>query len=1569
MCKIHVNKLLVSILILLVKVYICAVNPITRFLNFCVCCILFSTTLFAQAPTNQDCPNAIPICNLVYSTTLSYSGTGNIPNEINSGSSCLLSGEKNDVWYTFTTPFFGNLNFTITPNNPLDDYDWAVYNLTTATCADIFTNPAIEVSCNYAPNLGCGGVTGPNNNTAGPCGGQNNPSIPVTPGQTYVINVSNYSATQSGYTIDFSASTGSIFDVYPPMLLTTTPITCGSTSITLTFNENITCNSVQPTDFVLTGPGGPFTITSVTSTGCASGADYSKVYTVTFSPAISVSGVYNFAIVSPVQDLCGNNISVPTNKAILINGATVTEQHTNNDCNGDNDGSITLTPAGVGPFTYQWSPNVSTTNTASNLAAGTYTITVTPSNGACNALATINITEPTAMSVQSQNIDSAMCGSASGSIAVVMTGGTAPYQYQWSPSGGTAATANNLTPGNYTLDVTDANGCDFSQTFTVYNKNNIAVNVNGINNVNCKNGSDGGITLNVNGASAGVTYLWSNGATTKDLTNVPAGIYTVTVTDGLCQTVIPNLLITEPATALSVSTTATATTCGQNNGSITVNASGGTGALSYQWAPSGSGSASTSLASGVYVITVTDANGCTAVRNVNVAASTNPNATINYIRQTVLCHNDANGSAIISVTSGTAPYTYLWSGGMGTAASNSSLSPGNYVVTVTDNAGCTTTAVVTINNAPQLVLTAGAVQHVKCYGQNSGSATYVGSGGTGALTYQWSPSGGTGTTASNLSAGTYTVLLTDANSCTVSSSVVIQQPAAALSNQFTATATTCGLSNGAATATVAGGTPPYSYLWSNNATTGTATALAAGTYTVTITDANQCTLTQSTSIAPSSAPAIANTNIQNLTCAGAGNGSIAIQVSGGVQPYTYQWSNNVSTTNNASSLNAGNYTVTITDQSGCTTSATYSVTSPANITVQLISSQNVDCYGDATGALQIAASGGTGTLNYTWSNGGNGAGIAALTAGSYSVTVTDQNNCTAQQTYNISQPASALTSVTTANNTSCGLNNGTALTTPAGGTAPYKYLWSTGSNAAQINNLASGTYTVIVSDFLNCSVTQSATVQPSTAVAIQNTSQSNVTCNGGNDGAASVAVSGGIAPYTYQWTGGQSTASIQNLNAGSYTVIITDQEGCTETTSFTITQPAAIVVTLPATQTVCELQNTTVAPQITGGTAPYQYLWSDGSTQDTLSVNPSTGSNYLLTVTDDNGCTASATTAINIYPQLTLAAFNSYSVCENSTVSLTANVSGGNGVYTYNWDNGASSNKTYSKLFTASATVSLTVSDGCNYTTSASVPVNVVPNPVIIFTAENTAGCIPLTVNFTDSSQAVAGSVYTWNTGAGNPPHQGGNFQITYAQAGIYYPELTITTPAPESCTATKKMTDGIQALELPVADFKFDPEEPTILNPYVSFVNLSQFATSYVWDFGDGSTSSEENPLHHYNLIGTYEVLLTASNSYCEDTALRTLEVTEQYSFYIPNSFTPNTDGKNDLFEAYGTNITSANIAVFNRWGMKVFESSVMPFSWNGKKMNSGEDLPQGIYVYTVKLTDKTGHSHSYNGTVALIR
>ncbi|MCE2773595.1 MAG: hypothetical protein LW750_09185, partial [Bacteroidetes bacterium] len=186
------------------------------------------TGLFAQTPTNQDCLAAIPICQNVYSTQQSYSGTGNYPNEINSNISCLGTGELNSVWYTFTVQQSGNLNFTITPNNSADDYDWAVYNLTNATCAQIFTNPALQVSCNYSATPGNTGPTGASTQTSqGAAGTPFNAQIPVQQGQTYVINISNFSSTQFGYTINFGASSAVIFDQIPPQILTVNNPGCG----------------------------------------------------------------------------------------------------------------------------------------------------------------------------------------------------------------------------------------------------------------------------------------------------------------------------------------------------------------------------------------------------------------------------------------------------------------------------------------------------------------------------------------------------------------------------------------------------------------------------------------------------------------------------------------------------------------------------------------------------------------------------------------------------------------------------------------------------------------------------------------------------------------------------------------------------------------------------------------------------------------------------------------------------------------------------------------------------------------------------------------------------------------------------------------------------------------------------------------------------------------------------------------------------------------------------------------------------------------------------------------------
>ncbi len=2009
--------------------YICHMKPKIKLSSAAIALLCISLNTFAQVPTNQDCLNAIPICNNTYSTTISYSGTGNYPNEINNGISCLGSGEKNDVWYTFTTPFFGNLNFTITPNNPTDDYDWAVYNLTTNGCADIFTNPGMSIRCNYAPNLGCGGTTGPNNNTGGPCGGQNETSMPVTPGQTYVINVSNFSSTQSGYLIDFNASTAGIFDVFPPALNNSTTPACGSTSITWTFNENVTCASVQPSDFVLTGPGGPYTITSITSAACATGAAYGKSYTINFTPAIAFSGAYNLALVSPVTDLCGNNFSpLPYNKAYSVTGVNLVKNHTDVTCPGDDDGTITLNAVGVGPFTYQWSPNVSTTNTATGLPAGVYTITVTPSNASCPGQATITVIENLPVTLQSQNIVASGCSTPIGSIAITPTGGVGPYTYQWSPSGGTGATASNLASGNYTLTVTDTKGCDMTQMFVVPSVNGLNVSVASLQNVKCKNGTDGAINTSVTGATGAVTYLWSNSAVTANLTNIPAGTYSVTVTEGICTATIQNILVNEPANALTSTPLPVATTCGNNNGSASMNASGGTGAYTYIWSPSGSGSVANNLTSGNYTVTITDANLCTLTKNFSIGASTAPvpsvaytrqtvscfggnngNATVNvaggagpysyqwsgglgtgnnknnltagnytvtvtdalnctatvsvsinapaqltavsaniqnvkcfglstgsaginasggtgaltyqwspaggsaavasnlaagaytvtvtdanactkvvnlnitqpvsalqsltnstatscgnsngiagvtpsggtgpytylwsnaaltanigsltsgnytvtitdanlciliknfniapssapvpavaYSQQTVSCFGGSNGNATVNVAGGVGPYSYQWSSGLGTGNNKNNLTAGNYIVTVTDAANCTAITSVTINAPAQLTAVSANIQNVKCFGLSTGSASINASGGTGALTYQWSPAGGSTASANNLIAGIYTVTVTDANACTKVVNLNITQPATALSALGNANTTTCGNTNGTAGVVASGGTPPYAYLWSNAGTTANLNSLLPGNYTVTVTDANLCTKIQivnvgnssapvisnpvvqnlncagvssgsvgitvssgvlpytyawtgnvstsnsatnlasgnynvivtdnlgcsvtgsylvtsptailfqnsvitnvncfgqntgsvltgttggtgtinylwstsgtgssitnlpagsytvtatdqnncsrtqsfsvtqpnaalnallnasntscglingsitptvtggtspytyawsngatsasivnSTSgtytitvtdakgcinttsavIAPSSAPVINNPVVQNLNCAGVSSGSIGITMTGGISPYTYQWTNNVSTSNSATALAAGNYNVIVTDNANCTVTASYQVTTPAAIIVTLNNKTDVDCFGNNTGEIDVTASGGTGILNYLWSNALTTPVISSLITGSYTVSVTDQNNCKKTQSYLIAQPASALSNQINKTATSCGLSNGTARAIPAGGTAPYKYLWSSGANTALISALNSGNYSVTVSDDNGCSLSQTTYIQPSSAVTVVSTNHTDALCNGTATGSAIVSAAGGITPYTYAWNNGQTTQQLNNIMAGTYNVTITDQAGCISTASIVVVQPTAVQILMPSAQTVCSGISTTLTPQVNGGTTPYQYTWSNGNTSNAIIIAPTASGQYSVTVTDGNGCVKqSVASAVNVYPPIALASLNNKSVCEGTTVSYTALASGGNGIYQYNWGAGLVSNPVFSQIFNSTANVNVIVNDGCNYTTSRTATVNVVPLPDVEFINDVNIGCLPLAVQFKDKTTAVAGSAYAWDFGDGNTSTVASDVNNLFADAGIFQPSLTVTTPSPELCSVTYILPNEITSLQLPIADFAFLPEEPTILNPTVSFKNLTAFGNTYTWSFGDGTVTNESDPAHTYATIGIYSVLLTSSNSYCEDTVLKVLEVEDQFSLYIPKGFTPNNDGRNDEFSAYSTNVVEAEVGIYNRWGQRVYAASQFPFKWNGRMNNTGSELPSGSYVYSLKAIDKFGNKHTYNGAVNLLR
>ena len=350
-----------------------------------------------------------------------------------------------------------------------------------------------------------------------------------------------------------------------------------------------------------------------------------------------------------------------------------------------------------------------------------------------------------------------------------------------------------------------------------------------------------------------------------------------------------------------------------------------------------------------------------------------------------------------------------------------------------------------------------------------------------------------------------------------------------------------GGSNGAVTVTGSGGSAPYTYAWSNGRTTASNTGLAAGTYTVTVTDNNSCVTTRSVTITQPSALTVTTGATTNVACFGSNNGSTSVNATGGTSAYSFNWSNGRTTATNTG-LAAGTYTVTVTDANACITTRTITITQPSSaLTTSAGTTNNVACVGGNNGSATVNASGGTTGYTYLWSNGRTTATNTGLAVGAYTVTVSDANGCSTTRSFNISQPATALSSSTVSvNNATCS-TAGSIDINAAGGNGAYTYQWSNGANTQDINGLSAGNYTVTITDQGGCSLTNgpiaiSSVGTPSASV----TNITAVSCNGGANGAANISVSGGNGVYTYLWSNGRTTEDISGVVAGNYSVTITD---------------------------------------------------------------------------------------------------------------------------------------------------------------------------------------------------------------------------------------------------------------------------------------------------------------------------------------------------------------------------------------------------------------------------------------------
>jgi hypothetical protein len=1151
---------------------------------------------------------------------------------------------------------------------------------------------------------------------------------------TYTVTVTRNNCPQTAtVTINQGAQIGGSFS--------TTPATCGQADGTATATA--------------TGGAGGFTYswnttpvqTTQTATGLATGT-----YTVTATDA------NNCSVSAPIT--VGN-----------IGGPTVTVSETPVTCNGGTNGTATATPAnGTAPYTYVWDTEPEqTTQTATGLEVGTYTVYITDAQG-CNGQGTVTVTQSNSITVTATYTNPLCYNSADGTASATASGGSTPYWFQWNANPVIYDdNATGLPAGTYTVIATDNFGCSATATVTLVNPSLMQVNISA-NNLSCNQANDGTATANVTGGTQPYAFDWSTNPdqTTQTATGLAAGSYSVLVTDSNGCVSTAGTTLTQPP-AITLSASATNTPCGQTNGTATATASGGNGALSYSWNtnPVQTTATATGLSGGTYTVTVTDQSNCSLTATATVVSPGGPSSTVSHTN--VSCNGGNNGTATVTPSGGSQPYTYLWSPGGATTQTAFGLIAGTYTVTVTDQSSCTTSSTVTITQ-PQAITISLDVTDIDCFGEVSGAVNTTVTGGVTPYTYSWNTvPEQTTASISGLVADSYTLTVTDGSGCTETETASVTEPAELTASTIQTHVSCNGGNNGSATANIVGGTQPYTYSWSTNPvqTTETAINLEAGTYDVTVTDANGCSVVESSTITePASIQITLNATPEDC---GQSNGTATASVSGGTGNYTYSWNTNpVQTTATATGLLSGTYTVTVTDANACSATSVINVPNAGGLNAEA-NGTNVSCHGGNNGTATLGVSGGTQPYSFSWNTNPvqTTQSVTGLTAGTYTATVTDNLGCIFSATVIITEPTEFTVNATHENILCNGQLTGTATANPSGGTTPYTYAWDTQpvQTTASISGLASGVYTALVTDANGCEASATVNItQPASPLSAA-TLQTHVSCNGGINGAITANPNGGTSPYTYSWNTvpAQTTQTAFGLHAGSYTVVITDANGCTISKNATLTQPAAITSTLSVTDATCGQTDGEVTVTVSGGVGNYTYSWSTSPVQTTATATALAAGIYTVTITDGNGCTQNASATINNAGAADLSiSSNSVSCFEGNNGTATVTATGGNGNLTYSW-NTAPEQTTASATGLEAGTYTVTVTDqsGCESFESVTITE---PTELTVTASGTDPSCIG----------CADGSITASATGGTGP--------YTYSYNGTPVPSTVTGVPAGTYC-------------------------------------------------------------------------------------------------------------------------------------------------------------------------------------------
>ncbi|HMO39416.1 MAG TPA: T9SS type A sorting domain-containing protein [Saprospiraceae bacterium] len=1189
---------------------------------------------------------------------------------------------------------------------------------------------------------------------------------------------------------------------------------------------------------------------------------------------------------------------------------------------------------GSGSYTYLWSTGDTNRDIdiRSGAIAGTvdkYFVTVTD-GGACVATDSVLVTSSNSIdSIRVATTDVSACTGNDGRITVTPLSGQGPFRYEWSSANGVngsilgvpgAHTINNLPQGAYRITITDSSpqACAFFVRQVVVNGPAAMVRTPVVTNVSCAGAMNGRIDLNVTGVNP--QFLWNTGATTASLQNIQGGNYSVTITDGACETILEDIAVSEPNPLTIVDSRIAPSCADSNNGSIDLTVFGGTGSYNFLWNNGSRREDLTDLSNGVYTVTVTDARGCEQVRTFSLMAPAPLAITVDSLRS-ISCFNASDGYLQVQAAGGTAPYRYVWNTGS-TAPVLSNLLANTYTVTLTDFNGCQQILPVAVEQPALLQLGIEEQVNPQCIGDDTGLLRASATGGTAPYTFNWN-TGATGATLANLEVGNYTLTLTDANGCPGGLAEVALTATSPIDVLVTTTAPDCiGRSDGRISLQPIG-TGPFTFSWSRGDVSQNLDNVTIGAYAVTVSDNEGC-LYDTTIVVDAAQAFDLNLAIFQPSCAQSTDGEIDVNFfRAGTPPVQFNW-NNGSTSQSLSGLSTGDYVLSLTDSRGCTfTSDTIRLQNPAPLALQVDAIGPIVCRGDSTGFIELNVSGGVGPYTYNWvGTGETTKDLFGIPAGDYRLVVLDANQCPIDTLFRLTEPPLLSTEVIINTSSECDAEfSNEIVAVVQGGIAPYRYFWSVGGEGdSTLSNLLPGEYQLLVQDANACLdfVPSIKVREAGAALVIDTFMVKDITCFDDNDGAITVRVSGGTAPFRFHFsnntiiTSNEREVTINGLAAGSgYNVTITDTgSGCvvvSERKPVNRPLPLSFIFDRISPPNCFSGSNGSIFASTYGGIPPYNYQWYNaanvlvGTRED---LTGAANSVYRGVVTDARGC-RDTTEAIVLQNDNEPIRFANPPVvtpvqCKGeATGAINVTIQGGKKPYLYQWSNNRRT-EDIANLAAGAYTLTLTDADTCRVI----FPSIIVPEPATGITVNGKA-------NDVLCYDEATGSIEVLVTGGKKP------YSFLWEYRSNVFREDTSNLTGLRGGNYLLTVRDSNQCLKTAT----FEVQEPPALEVLVRLddsgiirADVSGGTPGYSFSWSTGENVQQITP----NGDGTYRVTVTDTNN-CEATGELVLVGTSAAMLGAKVQLYPNPGGGLFWLDLRLPRVAEVRIEVWNIQGQRI--------------------------------------------------